>query len=196
MTEEIKLIESLSIEQLQELLQSMGYRVTVSEREGARQLLSATQGIGFSVRPGNPGQAPSEFIDYTLSCPLHVQGDIPTGLVESWNIRKRFGRLAQQASFLVLEKDVIVAGGVSPKYLRATTELWDRLMQELVLFLKDYVSNNAVAAAPSQPGDAAPAAPGVQPTEGEAAPLQEPSGGKEKDKAGKDKAGADKETAQ
>ena len=41
-----------------------------------------------------------------------------------------------QGAFLVLELDVIVAGGVSENYLLATTELWDRLLQEFLLFLR------------------------------------------------------------
>ncbi|MCG7157009.1 YbjN domain-containing protein, partial [Pseudomonas aeruginosa] len=33
---------------------------------------------------------------------------------ERWNLSRRFGRLSQQGEFLVMEMDVIVAGGVSP----------------------------------------------------------------------------------
>ena len=51
-----------------------------------------------------------------------------------------------QGVFLVLELDVIVAGGVSENYLRATTELWDRLLQEFLLFLRANASAQEVAA--------------------------------------------------
>ncbi|UTH74484.1 YbjN domain-containing protein [Chromobacterium sp. IIBBL 290-4] len=143
---ETTMIQTISVERLQALFQSMGYRVTVSEHGGMRQLLSASQGIGFSVRPGNPAQAEGEFIDYTLSCPLQVQGELPADLTENWNIDKRFARLTRQSGFLVMEMDVVVAGGVGEAYLRATIELWDRLLQELILFLRDYAS------AQQQPG--------------------------------------------
>ncbi|CZZ90795.1 Uncharacterised protein [Bordetella ansorpii] len=134
------LIQSLSATKLQDILQSMGYRVTSTEQNGMVQLLSATQGIGFAVRFGNPSHTEGEFVDYTLSCALRVQGDLPQGLVESWNIGKRFARLAQQGTFLVLEMDVIAAGGVAENHLRATTELWDRLLQEFLLFLRQYAT--------------------------------------------------------
>ncbi|WP_369326269.1 YbjN domain-containing protein [Alcaligenes nematophilus] len=134
------MIRSLSVERLQELLQSMGYRVTVAERDGQRQLLSAAQGIGFSVRPGNPSPTPGEFIDYTLGCVLRLESSLPAGLVDNWNVQKRFARLTQQSTFMVMEMDVIVTGGVGENYLRATAELWDRLLQELVLFLREYSS--------------------------------------------------------
>ena len=53
-----------------------------------------------------------------------------------------------QGAFLVLELDVIVAGGVSENYLLATTELWDRLLQEFLLFLRA----NAAPGAGEKPG--------------------------------------------
>lgn len=158
---ETTLIHALTAQRLQDQLQAMGYRVTVSDREGRLQLLSATQGIGFAVRPGNPAPTEGEFVDYTLSCVLRLEGSLPAGLVDSWNIQKRFARLSLQGTFLVLEMDVIVAGGVSANYVRATTELWDRLMQELVLFLREFSSksqaatNGATATAEPADGDTA-----------------------------------------
>lgn len=130
------LILDVSAERLQEVLQSAGYRVTVSEQNGMVQLLSASQGVGFAARMGNPALPEGQFLDYTLSCALCVQGELPAGLAERWNVEKRFARLTVQGAFLVLELDVIVAGGVSENYLLATTELWDRLLQEFLLFLR------------------------------------------------------------
>lgn len=45
----------------------------------------------------------------------------------------------------MLELDVILAGGVSENYLRATVELWDRLLQEFLLFLRANASAEAGA---------------------------------------------------
>jgi hypothetical protein len=146
---EAGLILDVNAERLQALLQSVGYRVTLSEQNGAVQLLSASQGVGFAARMGNPAQHDGHYLDYTLSCALRVQGEVPAGLAERWNVEKRFARLSVQGVFLVLELDVIVAGGVSESYLRATTELWDRLLQEFLLFLR--------ANATGQDGEAAPA---------------------------------------
>ena len=103
----------MSAERLQEVLQSAGYRVTVSEQNGMVQLLSASQGVGFAARMGSPALPEGQFLDYTLSCALRVQGELPAGLAERWSVEKRFARLTVQGAFLVLELDVIVAGGVS-----------------------------------------------------------------------------------
>lgn len=141
------LIESVSIERLTELLQNAGYRVTASEQNGQTQLLSASQGMGFAVRAGNPAAQTDHFVDYTLSCALRVQGELPDDLVPQWNVTKRFARLTRQGDFLVLEMDVIAAGGVSETYLRATTELWDRLLQEFLMYLRTFASQAGGTAA-------------------------------------------------
>ncbi|KVS02371.1 YbjN domain-containing protein [Burkholderia vietnamiensis] len=138
-------IEAVSAERLAEILRRAGYRVTVAEQNGAMQLMSASQGVGFAVRFGNPavGVPPAidaariVYLDYTLSCMLQVQGELPAELVANWNRTKRFARLASHGAFLALEMDVVVAGGVSERHLRSTVELWDRLIQEFLLHLRD-----------------------------------------------------------
>ncbi|QQB32540.1 YbjN domain-containing protein [Achromobacter deleyi] len=153
------LILDVNAERLQDLLQSAGYRVTVSEQNGMVQLLSASQGVGFAARMGNPAAEPGRYLDYTLSCALRVQGELPAGLADRWNVEKRFARLTVQGVFLVLELDVILAGGVSENYLRATAELWDRLLQEFLLFLRANATAEAGAedAAASEPQEEAAA---------------------------------------
>lgn len=126
---DITLIEHLSVDSLTEALQEAGYRVNRSEQNGVVQLLSASQGIGYAVRFGNPAATPASYLDFTFSCALRVQGELPAGLTERWNLSRRFGRLSQQGEFLVMEMDVIVAGGVSPANLRSHIELWDRLLE-------------------------------------------------------------------
>ncbi|OZI43847.1 YbjN domain-containing protein [Bordetella genomosp. 5] len=148
---EATIIQAVTLPRVQALLQEQGYRVTVSEQNGLSQLLSASQGIGFSLRFGNPAQTQGEFVDYTFSCALRVQGDLPAGLADSWNAGKRFARLSVQGNFLVLEMDVILAGGVTENHLRANTELWDRLLQELVLFLRQFMQQAEGAGATAAP---------------------------------------------
>ncbi|KWI58547.1 bacterial sensory transduction regulator family protein [Burkholderia pseudomultivorans] len=138
-----ELIEAVGIEQLAEVFRAAGYRVTATEQNGAVQLMSASQGVGFAVRFGNvvpaaqPDAADARYLDYTLSCVLQVQGELPAQLVADWNRTKRFARLASHGPFLALEMDVIAAGGVSTRYLRSTIELWDRMVQEFLLHLRN-----------------------------------------------------------
>lgn len=148
------LINSVTVEQLTEHLQQAGYRVNRTEHNGAVQLLSASQGIGFALRMGNPASESGHYLDYTYSCALRIQGGLPAGLTEQWNTSRRFARLSQQGEFLLMEMDAIVAAGVSAEHQRSLSELWDRLLQEFIVYLREYVQQGASAspvAEPSQP---------------------------------------------
>lgn len=152
-------IETVGADQLAEIFRRAGYRVTAAEHNGHVQLMSASQGVGFAVRFGNAaaaGTAEARFFDYTLSCVLQVQGEMPAELTASWNRTKRFARLANHGAFLALEMDVIVAGGVSERYLRSTIELWDRLVQEFLLHLRNRpaMAEQEAAARAQQTGEA------------------------------------------
>ncbi|HCP78135.1 MAG: hypothetical protein CML16_14735 [Pusillimonas sp.] len=152
-TSNTELVQSVSIGRLTDLLQASGYRVTSSEQNGQTQLLSAAQGVGFAVRFGNPAAEEGHYLDYTLSCALRVQGELPDELVPQWNSTKRFARLTRQSDFLVLEMDVVVAGGVSEAHLRATAEIWDRLLQQFLLFLRNFSASSDVSGALAEPVD-------------------------------------------
>ncbi|WP_271102971.1 YbjN domain-containing protein [Pseudomonas tohonis] len=153
----IDMIHSITPDQLTERLQAAGYRVNRTEQGGVVQLLSASQGIGFAVRFGNPATAAGAYLDYCFSCALRIQGELPAGLAEVWNASRRFARLSRQGEFLVLEMDAIVAAGVSPQHLQGQMELWDRLLQEFIAYLRDYsqamAREQAAAQAPAETAD-------------------------------------------
>lgn len=155
-----QLITSVTVPSLTELLQEAGYRVNQSEQNAIVQLLSASQGIGFAVRFGNPAAEPGHYVDFTYSCALRVQGDLPDGLAQLWNASRRFARLALQGEFLVMEMDVVVAG-VGESHLRSQLELWDRLLQEFIVYLREYSQH----AAQLQAQESAAAAPAPAPAE-------------------------------
>jgi len=143
-----EVIKTVSAETLSALLKDAGYRVSQTEQNGVTQLLSAAQGIGFAVRLGNkqPGSQ-AEHIDFSFGCLLRTEGTVPAELIDSWNRTKRFCRLAKFDQFLALEMDVTVAGGVAQDHLRANVELWDRLLQEFILHLKQPLPTAAAGAA-------------------------------------------------
>lgn len=142
-----EMIQSITPQQFAEKLQAAGYRVNQMEQGGAVQLLSASQGIGFAVRFGNQAVMEGSFLDFTFNCALRIEGELPDGLTEVWNTTRRFARLSRQGDFLVMEMDAIVAAGVSEDHLRSLVELWDRLLQEFVVYLRDYSRQNTQPAA-------------------------------------------------
>lgn len=149
------LIEHVTPQSLTEVLQAAGYRVNETEQNGIVQLLSASQGIGYAVRFGNPTPMPGQYLDFTFSCALRVQGELPAGLAELWNASRRFARLSVQGEFLVMEMDVVVAAGVSPEHLRSNLELWDRLLQEFIVYLREFSQNAARMHPAVEPAEAA-----------------------------------------
>ncbi|MHC8346687.1 YbjN domain-containing protein [Pseudomonas sp. RT6P73] len=133
-----ELITQVTPQHLTDVLQEAGYRVNQSEQNGVIQLLSASQGIGYAVRFGNQAIESNAFIDFTYSCALRIQGALPAGITELWNATRRFARLSVQSDFLVMDLDVTVGAGVSPQHLHSNLALWDRLLQEFIVYLRDY----------------------------------------------------------
>ncbi len=133
-------ITKLTLETLREGFQSAGYRVEslTDPVANVSYLRSATAGLGFDIRPGNQFVGDEQgFADVAFVAALQVQGELPLDLVNRWNVTRRFGRLQLSQPFLVFCLDVSVAGGVAPNYLRAQIEIWDRLVQELIAYLRE-----------------------------------------------------------
>lgn len=133
-----ELLDAVTPEQVSDAIKAAGAAVSAIEQDGVVRLHSASHGIGFQVLWGNPVTT-TQFTDFTLSCPLHVQGGtLPEAVLASWHRTKRFARVAQHGDFVVLEMDVVVAGGVTPAYLAFAVRLWMQMMGEFFLHLRNY----------------------------------------------------------
>lgn len=138
-----EILETVSLDKVSDFLKAAGYRVTQTEQNGLPLLMSASQGIGFQVRFGNPTEGKDEaFRDLTFACVLRVEGALPEGVVNGWNAARRFSRLSQQGAFLVLEMDVLLLGGVTESHLHACATVWDRLLQDFLLHLRQSAAAN------------------------------------------------------
>jgi hypothetical protein len=131
-------IMAVSPEQLGEIMQSAGYRTEHrADNNGTPLIASATGGISFNVRMGNRAPAPIEgFLDFTYLTVIKIEGEFPLERVNDWNRNKRFARLHKVDDFIVMDMDVVAAAGVTTNHIRATMELWDRLLQELMAWLR------------------------------------------------------------
>jgi hypothetical protein len=133
-------ILGLKLETLRAELQQLGYRVeeVTDPVANVSYLRSATSGLAFDVRPGNRiADNGGDLLDVAFTAVLQIQGELPFDLVNRWNATRRFARLQVSGQFLVFCLDVSVAGGVLPNHLRAQIEIWDRLVQELIGYLRD-----------------------------------------------------------
>lgn len=156
----------LTSDLLRDALQSAGYRVNqATASDGANVLVSATNGLPFEVRllnrlperteTGRPDAEPPTadvaFADAAFRAALRVQGELPLALVNQWNVTHRFARLCLNAPWLLLDMDVVALGGVAPAALRAQVEIWDRLLPELIAWLRVELPKLAKAAPVAEP---------------------------------------------
>lgn len=160
---------------LTEVLQAMGYRVAEGHGpDGEPVLTSATSGLAFEVRFFNPltpgrkgapaghaGEDKAEiaspganaphaagWADAAFRAAFRVEGELPLGLVNAWNATHRFARLDITGEWLLLDMDVIALGGVLADNLRAHIEIWDRLIAELISYLRAELPKLAPRAEP------------------------------------------------
>lgn len=125
-------------DQVAEAIKAAGCAVTPIEQDGVVRLHSASHGVGFQVLWGN-AQAKGQYADFTFSCPLRVQGgELPAGLLTEWHRTKRFARVSQHGDFVVLEMDVVAAGGVSPNHLAVAAQIWTQMMGQFFLYLRNF----------------------------------------------------------
>src|ERR1700744_74120 len=134
------ILTKLTIAGLRDTLQQIGYRAEslTDPIANVTYLRSSTGGIGFDLRPGNQANDQSgAFSDIALLAILQVQGDLPLEIVNRWNVSRRFARLQFSKPYLVLSMDVLLAGGTTAANLRANVEIWDRLLQDLIAYLRE-----------------------------------------------------------
>jgi len=142
-------IMTIDAPKLTELMQSCGFRTeSFVDSNGAPCVRSATAGAAFTVRLGNRAMPPVEgFTDFTcIALVKLMEGEFPAKRLNEWNMERRFCKLHRRDDFLVLDFDVLLAGGVTEAYLRTAFTLWDRLLQELVLFLRGESGGEAARA--------------------------------------------------
>ncbi|MDF3835952.1 YbjN domain-containing protein [Cupriavidus basilensis] len=132
------LLMAVTPDQVSGAIKAAGCAVTLIEQDGVVRLHSASHGVGYQVLWGN-AIAPDAYLDFTLSCPLRVQGgSVPEAVLGDWHRGKRFARVAQHGEFLVLEMDVVVSGGVGPDYLTVAMQLWTQMMGQFFLHLRNF----------------------------------------------------------
>jgi hypothetical protein len=134
------IISKLTLDHLRDAFQQAGYRVEMMTDPVANvpYLRSATSGLAFDIRPGNRMiDDEASFADVAFNAVLQVQGELPLAMINRWNAERRFARLQLSAPFLVFTMDVSVVGGVAPGHFRSQIEIWDRLLQDFVAYLRE-----------------------------------------------------------
>lgn len=144
------LLFSMNADQVAEAIKASGCSVTSINIDGVTRLHSASQGVGFQVLWGN-ALSEGEYVDLTLSCPLRVEGGVlPEGLLADWHRSKRFVRAALHGDFVVLEMDVLAAGGITTQHLAMMVQLWNQMMGQFLLYLRNFSAQTQASTEPQQ----------------------------------------------
>lgn len=150
-----EILFSMNADQMAEAIKASGCAVTAVNDNGVVRLHSASQGIGFQVMWGNALRE-GEYVDLTLSCPLRVQGGtLPEGLLGEWHRTKRFVRASQHGDFVVLEMDILAAGGITPQHLAMMVQLWSQMMGQFFQHVRRYAAQAGAQQAAPSPQEAA-----------------------------------------
>lgn len=133
-----ELLLALTPDDVSDAIKAAGCAVAAVEHDGVARLHSASHGIGFQVLWGN-AVAPGRYADLTFSCPLRVQGGVlPEPVLADWHRSKRFARVAVHGDFVVLEMDVVAAGGVAATHLSVMVQLWTQMMGQFFVHLRNF----------------------------------------------------------
>ncbi|GJG96812.1 YbjN domain-containing protein [Cupriavidus pauculus] len=132
------LLTHVTADHVADAIRNAGCAVHLLQEDGNARLHSASHGVGFQVLWGNR-VSDGQFLDFTLSCPLRVEGgQFPDALLNEWHRSRRFARIASHGDFLVLEMDVTVTGGVTEAYLSVAMQVWIQMMGQFFLHLRNY----------------------------------------------------------
>lgn len=128
------LLDRATPDELAELLRARGFR---AELQPGPVIASATGGIGFRVEFGNRAEGEDDArLDFAYVAVLEVPAGVGPDFVARWNAGRRYARLQARDGVLLLDMDVLLAGGVTAAHVQATLEIWDRLLQLLVAELR------------------------------------------------------------
>jgi hypothetical protein len=132
------LIKSFTTQAMRELIQTAGFRAELmAESDTMPVIRSASNGMIFEIRLFNPlKEEKGSFTDVMFMAGMPLQGGVAPEFLNRWNSIKRFGRLYAAQGHLVLALDIFLQGGVSPEHLRSQLDIWDKLLQELLTYIR------------------------------------------------------------
>lgn len=129
------LVRTVSLDDLANVLQLKGFRAQPAEWPGGREaLLSAAGGVTFNIVTGNG--SPGAYGDFTFFAGFRLEGLPIADICAKWNMERRFARAHGRDGMLNLEMDVLLGTGVGRDYVAAMTDVWNQLLNELLITLR------------------------------------------------------------
>ena len=129
-------IDSVNPSTIGALLKELGWPASLNGTRDAPQIVSAVNGINFSISFGTKASARGNWTDFTISAPFSIDQRISPVIGAFWNRRNRFARVYRADTQLFLDMDVVVCGGVDQGHLKYQFALWSDLAGMFVRHLR------------------------------------------------------------
>ncbi len=143
---------------VQELLRDAGLEARLAGTKEQPQVVSSVAGISFNIRFGTPAKDGSGWTDFTISAPFTVDQEVSPVIGAFWNRRNRFARVYRTQDQLLLDMDVVAAGGVTRAHVKYLFVVWTDVARLFVRHLRaDHAVLARYKAAGGKPSAAAPA---------------------------------------
>lgn len=130
-------INEITPQTLVELLQGSGWKALLAEVDGRPRITSAINGVNFHVRPVTRSAAGTGWTDFTLSAPFAIDQSVSPSLCANWNRKHRFARVYRTEKHVMLDMDVVVAGGVTNAHLSYQFALWADITNAFLQHLRN-----------------------------------------------------------
>lgn len=137
------LISRVTSDLLAEILGECGWRGALEGSGETLRIVSAVNDVNFNIYFGTKCIDGDGWTDFTISAPFVIDQEISSVLGAFWNRRNRFARVYRTDTQILIDMDVIVAGGVSRDHLAYQFAVWSDLTR---LFLRHLKADHAVLA--------------------------------------------------
>ena len=135
------------------IFKEAGHEPELIEGAGGVPILrSVSSGVSFAFYFGNQARTGegNGYGDGVFQATFAIQGEMPLELLNQWNANRRFARLFLAENTLYLIMDIIAYGGVTDDGARAFVEIWDQLIPETLLFLREELPKHVRSASTAQ----------------------------------------------
>lgn len=160
------LISAFTTATVQELLREIGWEAGLAGTKEQPQVVSAVADVKFNIRFGTTSIDGNGWTDFTISAPFTVDQEVSPVVGAFWNRRNRFARVYRTRDQLLLDMEVVAAGGVTRAHVKYLFAVWADVAH---LFVRHLRADHAVLARykTASTGKSAAPAPASRPAAGE-----------------------------
>lgn len=131
------LVSDIDNERLVAFIESMGWTAWLAGPDQGPSIHAVADGVNFEVRLGSRIAGEPAWSDFTLSAVFDIDREVSPIVAASWNRRWRYVRAFRIGEHLFVERDIVVAGGVTTHSLRYQFRAWAHALRLFISHLEE-----------------------------------------------------------